>query len=699
MSFFAEIKRRKVFQVTAVYAVVCWLIIQVIDVVGEPLSLPGWLDTVVIVLLASGFPIALVLAWAFELTPQGIRAASGVQGSVASPQARGQKFTYVTHGLVLLAVGFLVLNQYGFVPGASRGSDLAAPPRLGLLSNVKRWEIPLGATEPVGDTPFRAHVALSPDGRQLVYAAQVGGRTQLYLRATDQIQARPMEGTDGALFPTFSPDGQWVVFFDEADGKLERVSVRGGVPQALADITDISSGASWLDDDVIIFGSGDVAGGRKLFRIPANGGTAEPLLEPEPETGHGRPHVLPGGNAVLFQIRPGSGGSGPARDGQVAVLSLETGEIRTLIEQAHTPRYASSGHILFARAGDLWAVPFDAEELAVTGREVPVIDGVEQNGDFGGAVYAISNDGLLIYGPGTDVTGENIVSLVWVDRDGREEPLDAEPRAYSHMNLSPDGRRLAVRINEGGNEDIWVLDISRGTPIRLTLSPGNEISPLWTADSERVVFGSRDTGGLHWRVADGTEQAQRLLTGDTDLWPMFVSPESDQLFYLQFGELDWDIHVLSLQGEASSHPFLELEGAQIFASLSPDGRWLAYASDETGRLEIHVQSFPDLQDKWTVSRNGGVDPVWGPDGSELFFRTADALMAVNIETDPTFSFDSPRVLFRQNEYLWGNFRSYAASLDGQRFLMSKIAEPADRTGLIVVDNWFEELARLAPSAQ
>ncbi len=426
-SLFTELRRRNVFKVGAAYAIVAWLLIEVSSVLLPTFNAPEWIMQVFTLFVILGLPITLLMAWAYEITPEGIKAAADVKPSDSITPATGQRLNYIILGLVVLAVGFLVTDQYvldegirASVTGTSRTIVSPTPTPSTPSVQVRRFTINVGPTEPIGNTRLSAHIALSPDGSQLAYAARVDNSTQIYLRALDQLETRPMPGTDGAYHPFFSPDGEWVVFYsDETDQKLKRVSIRGGPPQTLADAPS-ASGGIWATNDTIVFATQYSGEARSLFSIPATGGTPELLITPEPNTGHVWPEVLPGGEAILFVIRPGAGGLGDARDGRIAVLSLETGEHQALVEGGFRPQYAPTGHIVFVRAGALWAVPFDVERLRKIGPEVPVVEGVQQNGFIGGAAYAFSDNGMLVYAPGGDTTAEQSSALVWVDREGRE---------------------------------------------------------------------------------------------------------------------------------------------------------------------------------------------------------------------------------------------------------------------------------------
>jgi len=711
MSFLGEIKRRKVFQVAAVYAVVAWLIVQIVDVVSEPLSVPGWFDTVTILFLAIGFPIAVILAWAFDLTPQGIIAASDAQD--APSQTGGQRFGYISQALILLAVGFLVVDQY-----VLRAPETSLEPSSLMVSSssqpVRRYGLDVAPGLPIQNTGVSHHLAVSPDGTRLVYAVAENGTTELYLHRLDQLEAQRMPGTAGAQHPFFSPDGEWVVFYsDTTDAKLKRASVRGGPPQPLADI-GYSGGGSWVADDAIIYATGDVASGRRLFRIAPTGGVPELLIDPEPGSGHSRPEVLPGGNASLLVIRPGDGGGGPARDGSIAVLSFETGELRNLIRGGYAPRYAPTGHIVFAREGALWAVPFDAEGLETVGAEVPVVEGVQQGGLQGAAAYAFSQDGLLIYVPGGNATApeEGVRSLVWVDREGREEVLDIEPRAYLGARLAPDGQRLAVSVaSSGGDEqDIWIADLERGTSAILTTDRANDSHPLWTPDGLSIVYQSyrEETGqGLFVRPANGTGQAQRLTTTQTYQNAESFSPDGTQLIFREGGETNTnDLHVLSLGSEPVSNPLLQTRFDEGHSALSPNGLWIAYMSEETGRDEIYIRPFPNIEDdKIQISINGGSEPLWGPSGRELFFlnQTDDGevqAFVVTLAVEPTLSAGQPEPLFAGTYSINPIYANWDVSSDDQRFLMMKNkSRQLETPRMIAVEHWFEDLKRLAPPSE
>ncbi len=312
--------------------------------------------------------------------------------------------------------------------------------------------------------------------------------------------------------------------------------------------------------------------------------------------------------------------------------------------------------------------------------------------------YAISSNGTLAYVP-AGVQAER--SLFWVDREGHEEPLAAEAGLYVRPRLSPDGSRVAITVGVGANQDVWIYELAGDTLTRLTFDPANDFQSLWTPDGQRVVFTSTRDGeqpNLFWKAADGTGQVERLTTSPNRQVPQSWSPDGKSLVFLEVPIGTTDLYVLSVEGERTTEPLLQTQANVSRPAISPDGRWMAYRSEETGRFEVYVGPFPNVEDgKWQISRDGGESPVWGPNGRELFYRSLNgqSMMAVRVETEPTFAAGSPEVLFT-GSYYFGAGRNYDLSPDGQRFLMIK-EEEVGGAQINVVLNWFEELKRLVPT--
>jgi eukaryotic-like serine/threonine-protein kinase len=535
-------------------------------------------------------------------------------------------------------------------------------------------------------------VAISPDGTHLAYVARQGSTQQLYLRAMDSLEAKPIPGTEGGVNPFFSPDGQWLGFF--AGGKLKKVSVSGGGAVTLGDAT-YPLGASWGSQGMIAFAPTNMSG---VQQVPDAGGAPQPLTRLEKEqTTHRWPEFLPGGKAVLFATGINSSNWTSA---QVAVQSLVVGEGRKLIQEGATqPRYAPSGHLVSAQGGSLMAVPFDAQRLTAKGAAVPVVEGVMQSPVTGAAQYSFSTTGSLVYVPGGVQSAQ--LRLVWVNRNGAEQSLAVPMRAYQFPRFSPDGRRVAVVVADQQTQ-IWLYDLSRETLTRLTFEGNSNTNPTWTPDGKRIAFSSSREGSpnLFWQMADGSGGLERLATSDYFQGPNSWSADGQVLAFVEVSPTTQrDIWVLRL-GDRKAQPFLRTPFTESAPRFSPDGHWLAYTSDESGRFEIYAQPYPGPGGKWQISTDGGREPVWNPNGRELFYRSGDKMMAVDVTTQPSFSVGKPRMLF-EGPYMPtpSTFPDYDVSPDGQRFLMLK---PVEQTGaaptqINVVLNWFEELKRRVPT--
>ena len=576
---------------------------------------------------------------------------------------------------------------------------------------VNRFAITLPPAQPITFSINDRDVAISADGTRLVYTA--GDQAQLMVRAIDQLDAVPLAGIANARAPFLSPDGRWIGFFDRLDegfttgpvvqrGALKKVSTSGGPPIAICTLTGASRGASWGPDDSIVFATSDLSTG--LLRVPASGGEPEVLTKPDTARGerdHYFPSVLPGARGVLFTISAGGG----VADRQVAVLDLKTGRRRTLIRSGSQAEYVETGHLIYTDGGTLWAVRFDLATLNVLGDPAPLI---EQVLTLGAADFTISRRGTLVYVP---VGGGTSRSLVWVTRQGAEAPIAAPPREYVSARLSPDGKRVALQILDQSTE-VWTWDFARGKLTRLTFGPSGNYGPLWTPDGRHIIFGSpRDApnrSNLYRRSADGMGIDERLTTSAHQQRTNAMSPDGKRLVLEeQMGMAGYDFMLLSLEGTPRVEPLLQTPFDERNAAISPDGRWMAYESNETGRLQIYVRPFPNVADaRYQISTGGGRTPAWAPNGHDLFYVNRASIMAVTVQLTPTFSAGNPTKLFDAPSLLLdgrfigtgtgGTNRTYDVSRDGQRFLMIKNnagssdgnASPAS---MVVVQNWFEEL--------
>ena len=544
-------------------------------------------------------------------------------------------------------------------------------------------------------------VALSPDGTHLAYIAREGNTQQLSLRAMDSLEAGLIPGTEGAIEPFFSSDGQWLGFFSE--GKLKKVLLNGGAALTLGDAA-FPRGANWGNQGTIAFSPTNVS---LLQQVPDAGGALQPLSRTaKGDVSQRWPEFLPGGKAVLFAAGPNAINFAI---GQVAVQSVGTGERRNLVQGGMNPHYAPSGHLVYAQGGKLLAVPFDPRRLTVTGTAVPVVEGVLQSPISGAAQYSFSATGSLVYLSGGVQSVQS--RLVWVSRNGAEQPVAAPVHAYQIPRLSPDGRRVAVTITEQESH-VWLYDLTRETLTRLTFEGNYNLSPVWTPDGKRIAFSSNKEGAtnIFWQLADGSGGPERLTTSEYIHAPMSWSSDGQLLAFFELNPTTQrDIWVLRMSDPSAgsgqvrkAQPFLRTQFDEAVPRFSADGHWLAYISNETGRYEVYVQLYPGPGGKWQISTEGGTEPAWNPNGRELFYRSGDKMMAVDIATQPSFAAGKPRMLFeRRYEAAPFPISNYDVSSDGQRFLMIKPAEQeqAAPTQINVVLNWFEELKQKVPTGK
>jgi len=545
---------------------------------------------------------------------------------------------------------------------------------------------------PAADQPM---VAISPDGSHLAYVAIRGSTQQRYLRGIGSLEARAIPGTEGAENPFFSPDSQWLGFF--AGGKLKKVSVAEGAAVTLGGDVSFARGATWGGQGAIIFAP---TANSVLQQISDGGGTLRPLTHFEKgEATHRWPEFLPDGRSLLFAAGASTGNWATA---QVVAQSLATSERRNLIQGGTNPRYAPSGHLLYVQAGTLMAAPFDAQRLRLTGAAVPVLEDVLQSAATGAAQYSVSASGSLVFVPGG--VGAFSRKLVWVSRNGEEHPIAAPPHGYRDPELSPDGRRLVVTVQEQETQ-AWVYDLVQDRLTRLTFGGNLNNFPIWTPDGKRVAFSSGREGppNIFWQPSDGSGGPERLTTSDYgQQYPSSFSPDGQLLAFIDVNPATgFDIWMLRLN-DRKAEPFIQAPSNQAGARFWPDGGWLAYVTDESGRPEIYVQPYPGPGGKYQVSTEGGTEPTWSRNGRELFYRRGDKMMAVEVTTQPSFSAGKPRMLFSGPYTLAPGsiLPFYDVSGDGQRFLMIKESEQATTlTQIVVVQNWFEELKRRVPTGK
>jgi serine/threonine protein kinase/Tol biopolymer transport system component len=534
------------------------------------------------------------------------------------------------------------------------------------------------------DTPA---VAVSPDGMHVVFSAKQGDQSQLYSRALDELELKPIPGTAGASMPFFSPDGAWVGFLDDLN--LCKVPLAGGTPTTIGFGGDVR-GASWGTDGWIVFTRNMRDG---LWRVRADGGESEAVTtldRVKQEKTHRFPQVLPDGRGVLFAS--GTGDLASYDDMAIVARRPRTGEQIVVVRGGMVPQYVV-GHIVFARGGAIFTAPFDSDRLAVTGPEIKVVSGVRTIPSSGSGEFSVSPTGTLAYVSG-DVAYQDS-RIVEVDRAGHERPLLEAPGSYVHLRLSPDGRAIAVEKTMA-NEELWVYDLDRGSGTRFAVGWDNQ-GPVWTPDGKQLVFTCNRVGTdlLFVGPVDGSAPVRELTSGDNHQYSLDITPDGRTLVYLEVPGPGRELWRLSLEGKANPQKVAEAPGNEWDARLSPDGRWLAYESDESGRGEIYVRPFPGPGGRQVVSAGGGYMPRWTRGGREIVYAAADGtIMSVAITAAATLTVSKPQPLWKQPH---GAYLDYDVDPDGERFVFivpGPSSEPA--RVVTVVTNWLEELKRLAP---
>jgi len=528
---------------------------------------------------------------------------------------------------------------------------------------------------------------LSPDGNTLVFVGSENGTTRLYARRLDQWDAIPIRGTEGAERPFFSPNGQWLAF--SAGRIVKKVPITGGPP---IDIVEASWGAgSWSPEGRIIYTRAYNEG---LWIVSASGGSPKMLTVPDHskgELGHWWPQILPENETVLFTVF-----STPIEHSRLVALSLKTGKQKTILEGGVFGRYLSSGVLVFARGETVLAAPFDLRSLEVSGGAVAVLERVAFFPQNALSQFAVSNNGSLAFLPRSLAFSEQ--KLVAVDRSGKVQTIREKLHVHFALRLSPDGRRIAMGLRESGlAPDVWVLDLTRGLLSPLTHGPASNFDPVWTPDGKRLIYISeRPVFDTFSKAADGSADEKLLLSTSNDKYHNSVSPDGKTLlFTTTMSHANGDLWTVPLQSPKEAKPFLVTEFNESDGAFSPDGRWVAYQSSESGRSEIYVRSFPAGGNRFQVSTDGGFEPVWAKSGKELFYRSGRKLISVPVKLGADFVPGPPKVLFEGDFATGDETSAYDVSPDGQRFyFIQEDKKSGQQAKINVILNWSEEIKGL-----
>ena len=734
MSLFNELKRRNVFRVGAAYAIFAWVLIQIIDTVLPTFDAPRWIIQTVTFLIILGFPVTLFLAWIFELTPQGLKTDATAQADASIAQASAADFSKVKSqtlnavilGLVVLAVGFLLLDR--FVIG-DLSSETTSTTAISFQAPTHRVSLVLPQEAPMSFAFTPNHsLAISPDGETIVYVAidrnAVAIDTILQLRRLDSLMTRTISGTQGAKQPFFSPDGQWIGFFN-TEGDLKKVSLAGG--NAITLVEDINGSqwgfAVWLESQEILFKDTSPV----IKKVSANGGEVSvlmPLDESRNEISHAAVFPIPETDTVLFTAVSQLENETIFN---MQALSLTTGERQLIQEGIIGVQYLDSGHLLFMQDQVIMVAPFDPQQLAFNGPAVALVDEVRRDGQSGEGSrpqMAVSRNGTLAYAPPVDVESR----LYLVSRDGSREALEIIPDRYTGISVSPDGQTAALEVRTEEGAETRLYDFNRGTTTLLSQAE-LDYSASWLPDSRAVTVTSREnnTSGLWIKDMGGRE---RLLIERLPADPGYRNgswhPDGRQLAITRQDGGEHDIMLLTFDGEDTDlvnniqteplvEPLITVATNEHSPRISPDGRWLAYLSDKSGSLQVYVRAFPEGEERIVSTGSQSMEPQWSVDGTELYFNQNTANGDQTIlwrhavivsEEGGSLVISQPEALFpmytrnasgAQEAYLWaGNSGSGIGLMPDGRFLMALGPSGTRQYEIVLVQNWFTELQEMAP---
>jgi eukaryotic-like serine/threonine-protein kinase len=594
--------------------------------------------------------------------------AAGSQAGVAAPLIRSRKqserLIWVGAGVLLTLIAAYVGWQIGL------GGHSNSP--VHLTVTLPSGKVLLGTSnEPL---------VISPDGSVVVYSAYGEDRKpQLYLRKLGDFESTPIAGSEGGFSPFFSPNGEWLAFIS-ADNKLKKVFLRGGSAVAVADQATLTG--TWADDDTIYFPKTFASG---LFAVPAGGGQPRQVTQtgstPD-DRAHVWPCALPGGNGLIFTVWTGKSFT----EARIEALSFKSGKRKVLIEGGTSARYLSSGHLAYARNGTLFVVGFDPKRLELKGTPMPVLDGIMTGASNGDARFAVSDNGTLVFQPGALTAFQR--NLVWMDRSGKATNITAEVKPYAFPALSHDGKRIAMTL-EGSSFDSWVYDVERGTFTRASFG-GDDYRPQLSPDGKMLGYDSSKSGHQQVHVKQGITQSEDIAVTDGPEDKEFFgwTPDGREVIFARKNkDTGWDLYAATVAGEHKTRPLVVAPFNQGHARLSPDGKWLAYASDESGQFEVFVQSMSDSSTRAQISSEGGSDPQWARPSNELLFQSKNRVMSVKFSPGGGLNPGKPVLLFEDKK----DWSGFDVAADGRLVVAREADTNGTGTQINVVLHWFEEL--------
>jgi serine/threonine protein kinase len=596
---------------------------------------------------------------------------AGIPAPVIAKRKTRDRVVWIAAGVLLALVAAYLLWQSGLFQHSPSPIHLSIALPAGTV-------LPGDSTDPL---------AISPDGSTIIYSARGEDRkTQLYLRKLTTFQSTPISGTEGAHCPFFSPSGDWLGFVSD-DDKLKKISLRGGSAVDLGSEAGVIGG-SWAEDGTIYYTKSFFSG---LYAIPAAGGQPKQITQigsASEDRSHLWPKVLPGNSGLIFTVWSGK----TFNEARIEALSFESGKRKVLVEGGSDARYLSGGYLAYVRNGTLFLVGFDPKRLEVTGTPVPMIEGVMTGASDGGAVFAVSNNGTLVFQPGTFATRQR--NLVWMDRTGKSTNIMEEVKPYASPDISPDGKQIALTL-EGSSYDVWVYDLGRGTLTKATFG-ADDYSPHWSPDGKMLAYHSSKSGAVQVYVRHGIIQGDEVAVTDGPEYKQVYgwTPDGREIIFARVNkDKGFSVYAAAVEGDHKVRP-LVLGGTfyKADANLSPDGKWLAYVSNESGQFEVFVQALNDPATSAQISSEGGTAPRWARSGNELFFLAKDGFMSVKFAPGNTLNLGKPVKLF-EDKRTWSG---YDVAADG-RFVVAVEAEgKATGSQLNVILHWFEELKQDQP---